>query len=70
MSNVQLPGSKKFDSNILMHSFTEKNDVSMSKQFQKHLSKKHRKHGVIGQGKCRKRSSKRKWTDIEYHFSV
>ena len=26
-----------------------------------------RKHGVIAQGKDRKRASKRKWTDIEYH---
>ena len=29
--NVQLPGSKTFDSHILMHSFTHKNDVSMAK---------------------------------------
>ena len=26
-----------------------------------------RKHGVIDQGKYRKRDSKRKWTDREYH---
>ena len=26
-----------------------------------------RKNGVIDQGKDRKRSSKRKWTDREYH---
>ena len=30
MSNVQLPGSKIFDSHILMHSCTHKNDVSLT----------------------------------------
>ena len=39
MSNVQLPGSKTFDSQILMHSCTQQNDVSMAKEFQKNLSK-------------------------------
>ena len=39
----------------------------MAKEFQKHLSKDDRKHGVIVQGKDRKRASKRKWTDREYH---
>ena len=54
MSNVQLPGSKIFDSQILMHSCTHKNYVSMDKQFQKHLYKEHQKHGVFDQGKYRK----------------
>ena len=31
MSNVQLPGSKTFDSQILMHSCTENNYVSLAK---------------------------------------
>ena len=31
MSNVQLPGSKTFDSQILMHSCTPKKDVSLAK---------------------------------------
>ena len=47
MSNVQPQGSKKFDSHILMHYFTENSDVSMAKRFQKHLSMEHCKHGVI-----------------------
>ena len=34
---------------------------------QKHLSKDNSKHVVIDQGKYRKRSSKIKCTDIEYH---
>ena len=63
MSIVQFPGSKTFDSQILMHSCTPKKDVSLDKQFQKNLSKDDRKHGVIDQGKDRKISSKRKCTD-------
>ena len=39
MSNVQLPESKTFYSQILMHSCTSKNGVSMAEQFQKHLYK-------------------------------
>ena len=34
MSNDQLPGSKTFDPQILMHSCTPKNDASLDKQFQ------------------------------------
>ena len=62
--NVQLTGSKTFDSQILLHSFTQNNDVSLDKESQKHLSKEHIKHGVIDQVKYRKISSKRKWTYI------
>ena len=50
-----------------MHSCTQNNDISLAKQFQKYLSKEHRKHGVIDQGKYRKIEIKRKWTDREYH---
>ena len=50
-----------------MHSCTPKKDVSLDKEFQKHLSNNDRKHGLIDQGKDSKMSSKRKWTDREYH---
>ena len=39
----------------------------MDKQFQEHMSKEHRKHGVIDQRKYRKTASNRKWTDRDYH---
>ena len=39
----------------------------MAKEFPRNLSKEHRKHGVIDQGKYRKRASKIKCTDREYH---
>ena len=39
LSTVQLTGSKIFDSQIQMHSCTPKKYVSLSKKYQKHLSK-------------------------------
>ena len=66
VSNVQLSGSKTFDSQILMHYFTQNNDVSIAKQFQKHLSRENRKHVGIDQVKYRKRASKIKWIHREY----
>ena len=50
ISHFQLPGSKPFGFQILMHYCTHKNDFSLAKQSPKHLSKEHRKHGVIDQG--------------------
>ena len=47
--------------------YTQNNDVSVAKEIQKHLSKVHRKYGVIDQIKYRKRDTKIKCTDIEYH---
>ena len=67
MYNVQLTGSKIFDSQILMHSSTQNDDVSLAKYLQKHLSKEHQKNLVIDKVKHRKISSKRKWTDRDYH---
>ena len=58
MSNVQLTGSKTFDLKILMYPFTQNNDISLAKEFKKHLSKEHCKHGVIDQVKCRNLASK------------
>ena len=67
LSTVQLTGSKTFENNILMHYCTQKKDVSLAKEFRKHLSNYDCKHGVIYQGKYRKISSKRKFIDREYH---
>ena len=51
MSNVQLLGSKTFDSHIIIYSSKQNNDVSMAKEFQKHLSKEHQENGVVYQVK-------------------
>ena len=39
MSNVQLPGSIRFDSQIKIHTGTEKKDVSLSREFKDHLER-------------------------------
>ena len=43
MSNVQLPGSNIFDSHMKMYTGNQRYDVSLAKEFQKHLTKEHRK---------------------------
>ena len=50
-----------------MNSCTPKKDFSLTKEFQKHLSKDYRKNGFIDQVKDSKIYSKRQWTEIEYH---
>ena len=66
MYTVQLHGSIIFDSNIQMHTGTEKDGVSLAKEFQEHLTKEHRRNGVIDEGK-QKRFMEIKWIDREYH---
>ena len=67
MSKVQLPGSVRFDSRIKMHTGTERKDVNLDKEFKDHMEGEHHKNGVIDQGKSRKISMERKWTEIKYH---
>ena len=67
MSKVQLPGSVRFDSQIKIHTGTEKKDVSLAREFKNHLEGEHRKNGVIDQGRSRKRYMNIKWTEREYH---
>ena len=43
MSNVQLPGSNRFDSQMQMHTGNQKDDVSLAKEFQHHMTKEHQK---------------------------
>ena len=50
-----------------MHYCTQNNEVSLAKQFQRHMFMGHRKHGVVDQGKYIKRVSKRKFTYREYY---
>ena len=50
-----------------MHTGTQKYDVSLAKEFQHHLTIKHRKYDVIDQGKHKKQFMERKWTDRHYH---
>ena len=67
MSTVQLNGSIIFDSQMQIQTGTQKDDVSLSKKFQHHLTKQHRKNGVFDQGKKDKRFMERKWKDRHDH---
>ena len=50
-----------------MHTGTENKDVSLAKEFKDHLEGEHRQNGDIDQGKSRKISMERKWTERNYH---
>ena len=54
MSTVQLPVSIRRDSHIQMHIGTQKYDLSLAKELQLHLTKKHCKDDVIDQIKWKK----------------
>ena len=41
MSNVQLPGSKIFDSQMKINTGNQKEDLSLAKEFQHHMTKEH-----------------------------
>ena len=58
MYNIQLPGSKRFDFQMYMHTSTQNNDVRLDKEFQQICIKIIRKNGVIDQGKYKKYSVK------------
>ena len=58
MSNVQLPGSVRFYSQIQTHTGTKKEDVSLANEFNNHLTEKHGQNGAIGQGNQNKNSWK------------
>ena len=50
-----------------IHTGTQKDDVSLAKEFQQFLTKNHSKNGDIDQGKSKKWFIGRKWTDRQYH---
>ena len=51
MATVQLPGSKGYGMQMLMHSTIHKYNISLALEFQKHLSNTSCKNRVIDQGK-------------------
>ena len=59
MSTVKLLGEKIYDTQIVMHTGTRTYGVSLSSEFQKHISTVAHKHGFIDQEKCKKRASKK-----------
>ena len=66
MSNVQLPGSNKIDSQMKIHTGNQIYYVSLAKEFQHHLTKEHNKNGVFDQVKNNKRFTGIKWTERQY----
>ena len=46
MAIVQLRGSKRFDTQMEVHTATKNTDVSLAQGFQKHFSNESGKHGI------------------------
>ena len=58
---------KGYDAHMVMYIGTRTYDVSLDREFQKHLSRVSHKHEVIDQGKCKKQASKINWLEREYN---
>ena len=56
---VQIPGSIRFDLQIQIHTGTKKYDIILAKEFQEHMTKNHRKNGVIDQVNSKKAHGKK-----------
>ena len=50
MNTVQLPSVEAYDTEMVIHNSTVKKDISLAKEFQKHLLDPSRKNSVMGQG--------------------
>ena len=62
-TTVQLPDSASYESHFAKHTSTANKDISLAREFQKHLSEPTRTHGLLYHGKYRKHASKQIWTD-------
>ena len=67
ITTVKLPGASTNDLQMVMYTSMSNIDISLAREFQKHLSDPTRAHGLIDNGKYRKRASNRKWTEHDYH---
>ena len=53
-----------------IHTGNQRDNVSLAKEFQNHLTKEHRKNGVIDQGKYKKYSFKENGQTDSIMFSI
>ena len=67
MITVQLPDASTNESQIVMHTSMSNTYISQERVFKKHLSDSTQAHGLIAHRKYRKRASKHKWVECEYH---
>ena len=56
IATLKLPYAKSYDTHMVMHTGTRTSDVSLAREFQKHLSGAAHKYGVIDQVKYKKSS--------------
>ena len=54
MATVQIPGSKRSDTQMSVHTSIQNTYVSLAQEFQKHLSNESRKHVIIDHARHKK----------------
>ena len=64
---VQLPSAASCESQMAMHTSTSNTDISLAREFQKHLSDLTWEHGLLDLGKYVKCASKWNWNERDYH---
>ena len=67
MKNVKLPGAEGYNTQMQIHTSTQKHGISLAREFQKHRSDTSHRNGVIDQIRYIKWVSQRKWTEHAYH---
>ena len=67
MKTVQLLDAAAYDSQMTMHILTVNTDISLAREFQKHLSDLTWEHGLLDLGKYVKCASKWNWNERDYH---
>ena len=63
-STVKLPGEIFYDKHMVMHTGTHTSDVSLTREYQKHMSTTALKHGVIDQDKYKKQATKKLYRKV------
>ena len=67
MTTVQLHGASDYDSQMAMNILTANTDISLAREFQKHILDPTWAHGLLDHGKCIKCASKWNWNERDYH---
>ena len=64
---MKLPGAATNNSHMVMHTSMSNTCISLTREFQKHISEPTCAHGLIDHRKYRKQDRKSKRTEREYH---
>ena len=67
MISVQRPVAASYESQVEIHTSTTNTEISLAREFQKHISYPTWSHGLLDLGNDIKLGSKWKWNERDYH---